>query len=411
MIISFFILNAEEIKTVNPLDYSDNRYKLEIPNVVNYTFSSPTIYTSSQLYVDETYDPRKDKTWFEVNKRKLIKTIILFIEILIIIMLIIDPNTQCLGFTMLKDGLKAGLSGATTAAIKGLVSSIKGNVFIDVISEQMVKAFVTGFTIGTIISFVTHLNPESCNCFKKGTLVLTKEGSKPIEEIKEGDEVYSYNEKTKKKELKKVVRLFKNKTKKWIHLKFSKKEEIICTEEHPFYIKNKGWILAKNIVEKDNVLMYNNSEAELISKYVKTLSIEDTYNFEVESNHNYYVGESYILTHNKCANGGSYNSEDDVQECSKGNIPNKKVGKGQVHHVISQRINTKMHKELRDAIIRNDYLVRALQPQDHRGYQAWHRLLDKTISEYASQCISLEEFENYINKMYSDAELVSKFGQ
>ncbi|WP_051882306.1 DUF6443 domain-containing protein, partial [Chryseobacterium soli] len=42
-------------------------------------------------------------------------------------------------------------------------------------------------------------------CFTEGTLVAAEKGSKKIEDIKEGDLVWSYNEETGKKELKKVV--------------------------------------------------------------------------------------------------------------------------------------------------------------------------------------------------------------
>lgn len=36
--------------------------------------------------------------------------------------------------------------------------------------------------------------------------------------IKVGDKVWSYNEKNKKKELKTVKNIFRNKTNKWVHL-------------------------------------------------------------------------------------------------------------------------------------------------------------------------------------------------
>ena len=48
-------------------------------------------------------------------------------------------------------------------------------------------------------------------CFIEGTLILTLIGLVKIEDIKVGDEVYSYNEETNKKELKKVKRIFRNK--------------------------------------------------------------------------------------------------------------------------------------------------------------------------------------------------------
>jgi hypothetical protein len=47
-------------------------------------------------------------------------------------------------------------------------------------------------------------------CFTEGTLVAVEKGSKKIEDIKVGDLVWSYNEKTGKNELKKVVELSRN---------------------------------------------------------------------------------------------------------------------------------------------------------------------------------------------------------
>ena len=49
-------------------------------------------------------------------------------------------------------------------------------------------------------------------CFIAGTLVLTKEGLKPIEEIEVGDEVLAYEEETGEQAYKKVIRLFRNVT-------------------------------------------------------------------------------------------------------------------------------------------------------------------------------------------------------
>lgn len=101
----------------------------------------------------------------------------------------------------------------------------------------------------------------SC-CFIAGTLVLTEEGNKAIEDIEVGDMVWAYNEETGQKDLKKVVRLFRNETYEWVHIDVYKTnddtcEEIICTPEHPFYIPDNGWINASNLVENMEVLLYN----------------------------------------------------------------------------------------------------------------------------------------------------------
>ena len=143
--------------------------------------------------------------------------------------------------------------------------------------------------------------------FIEGTLVLTSIGLVKIEDIRANDEVWSYNEETKEKELKKVKQVFRNKTKEWLHLKVvneetQKEENKTCTKSHRIYVKNKGWIEAINILENDIVLMYNNIQGRVINKELQILDhFETTYNFEVEDNHNYYVSDECVLVHNQCA--------------------------------------------------------------------------------------------------------------
>ena len=158
-----------------------------------------------------------------------------------------------------------------------------------------------------IVTFgITQSLGLGTKCFIEGTLVLTSIGLVIIEDIKPNDEVWSYNEETKEKELKKVKQVFRNKTKEWLHLKVlneetQKEENKTCTKYHRIYVKNKGWIEAINILENDIVLMYNNIQGRVINKELQILDhFETTYNFEVEDNHNYYVSEECILVHNEC---------------------------------------------------------------------------------------------------------------
>ena len=50
------------------------------------------------------------------------------------------------------------------------------------------------------------------SCFTGDTLVATKEGQKPIEEIEVGDEVWSYNIETGEAKLNKVAKVFIHET-------------------------------------------------------------------------------------------------------------------------------------------------------------------------------------------------------
>ena len=87
-------------------------------------------------------------------------------------------------------------------------------------------------------------------CFIKGTLI----DGKPIENIKVGDYVKSYNHKTNNIELKKVLNVFKKKPKDLLKIRLSNGKEIICTSNHPFYTKN-GYIEACKLKEKDELYL------------------------------------------------------------------------------------------------------------------------------------------------------------
>ena len=155
-------------------------------------------------------------------------------------------------------------------------------------------------------------------CFIAGTLVLTTEELKSIEEIQVGDEVLAYEEETGEQAYKPVVRLLRNETKAWYHVKVNG-EEIICTGGHPFYVLNAEedrkvvefegvkasgtgtWICARELKVSDQVLLSDGSCAIIEAVEVEQLEqSETTYNFEVADFHTYYVSDNKVLVHNDC---------------------------------------------------------------------------------------------------------------
>jgi RHS repeat-associated protein len=134
-------------------------------------------------------------------------------------------------------------------------------------------------------------------CFTEGTLVAIENGTKKIEDIKEGDFVWSYNEETGKKELKKVVELFLNTSSSLVKISVNG-TEITCTPEHPFYV-NGNWIEAKHLTKG---MLLTTVDGKISSvESIKFLNEKvKVYNFEVEGNHNYYVSKKGILVHNDC---------------------------------------------------------------------------------------------------------------
>ena len=111
----------------------------------------------------------------------------------------------------------------------------------------------------------------------------------------------AYDEETGEQEYKEVVRLFRNQTYCWYHLKVNG-EEIQCTAEHPFYVESKGFVPASKLTNQDKLVQADGTIVEIQSIFIEHLAApETTYNFEVAEYHTYYVAEQGILAHNACA--------------------------------------------------------------------------------------------------------------
>ncbi|EMY79243.1 intein C-terminal splicing domain protein [Leptospira weilii serovar Ranarum str. ICFT] len=135
-------------------------------------------------------------------------------------------------------------------------------------------------------------------CFVKGTKILTQDNTKTIENIEVGDIVFAFNEVTLELGYKKVLEVFRNKTDILIKISLEDNTIIETTEGHPFYIKEKGFVLAKDLTKKDRVV--NSNLKEITIKEINRVEVDgiDTYNFHVEDFHTYFVSNSNILVHN-----------------------------------------------------------------------------------------------------------------
>ena len=151
----------------------------------------------------------------------------------------------------------------------------------------------------------------SSQCFVAGTLVLTIEGSKAIEEIKAGDLVYSTDPETGESEYKEVVRAFRKESDVIIHV-FVNGEEIETTPNHPFWVENE-WVNAKDLREGDVLTLADGTTATITRTYGEQLEEPViVYNFEVCDFHTYYVTDTGVLVHNanKYVDDGNNNNGD-----------------------------------------------------------------------------------------------------
>jgi hypothetical protein len=139
------------------------------------------------------------------------------------------------------------------------------------------------------------LNPT--NCFIAGTEIITRDGTKNIEDIQVGDWVLADDPNTVGEiEYKQVLQTFARSATAMIDI-YIDGEKITTTEEHPFWVPGVGWVLAKDL----NVGNYLQTKTESlldIDKIESYTSPIDVYNFEVEGFHTYFVSDLGLLVHN-----------------------------------------------------------------------------------------------------------------
>ncbi len=159
----------------------------------------------------------------------------------------------------------------------------------------------------------------------------TADGLKPIEEIKVGDLVRTYDESGRKFLTGKVTELYRHNVKLLYKIILSDGSVLKTTWNHPFYVTRTGvertangeqrigaslsamliiknytvkserkgsWVEAKDLHRGNSLLNSRGNPASVVS--VEPLPSPDitVYNFEVEGTHNYFAGEQGVLVHN-----------------------------------------------------------------------------------------------------------------
>lgn len=155
--------------------------------------------------------------------------------------------------------------------------------------------------VGKVINQGGQSSSNGGTCFVEGTLVSTVNGNKAIEDIQLGDLVYSYNEETGEVGIKSVTQTFVHETDRLVHIKVDG-QIIDTTEEHPFYVSQKGWTAAYELRTGDKLLLQNGKIVivEMVQYKILKKSVK-VYNFEVSDWHNYFVSDSKVLVHNACS--------------------------------------------------------------------------------------------------------------
>ena len=168
------------------------------------------------------------------------------------------------------------------------------------------NALYNGFQITVnAIAIFTAGAASALKCFVAGTMILTAAGLVAIESIKAGDRVISTNIDTFEIAEKTVVETYIRETVELVHLTING-ELIKTTSEHPFYVKDVGFVKAGELVvgnevldSSGNVLVVENIKVEITDEPTKV------YNFQVDDFHTYHVGGNGVLVHNANYNNGA----------------------------------------------------------------------------------------------------------
>ncbi len=148
-------------------------------------------------------------------------------------------------------------------------------------------------------------------CFIEGTLVETPDGPMPIEKIKVGQEVNACNEEKTLCTVQTVKKVRENSATFFVNLEILG-ESIVVTPNHPIFAKNRGWVIAEQVEQGDEVLTVEKDEFDkkvLGSAFIDKKSFKSlpqpvrVFNLELDKDHTYFAGSSNedskrIVVHN-----------------------------------------------------------------------------------------------------------------
>ena len=204
-------------------------------------------------------------------------------------------------------------SGLGTLAIETAMGLANGKGFEAALhdaSHKGLDAFANTFLITSVVSSVGVVSGaiKPSACFVAGTEVITGIDNGcftyvPIENVQPGDRILSWNPETKENEIQIVSNTYKREVTETLMLLING-TAVETTKDHPFWnIDCDNWSRAEDLLTGSKVLLANGKygvvkESKLIAHSIPI----PVYNFEVNSNHTYYVGVAGVLVHNQCDN-------------------------------------------------------------------------------------------------------------
>jgi predicted GIY-YIG superfamily endonuclease len=192
-------------------------------------------------------------------------------------------------------------------ALKATINGVQANESAQQILTDYLVDTAIGVGVGVAVGVAAKLSGDliygtsvaRSACFVSGTPVATESGERPIEQIKKGDQVWSWNEETDEFCLEKVASTHARPVSEEVVVQTGD-ETITTTLTHPFRVKDKGWVEAGDLQPGD-CLVTLSGQTETITRTTTTNAVTLVFNFEVENTHTYLVGAQPVVVHNACA--------------------------------------------------------------------------------------------------------------
>lgn len=215
--------------------------------------------------------------------------------------------------------VKIGARQAIKAGVKQVAKKVSKEAIeagVKQTAEMLSKLSVRNLTRGKLCVFA---------CFPAGTLVATANGHKNIEDIMQGDTVWTYDEVTGETSLQTVTNTLERTTDALVTIS-TDQVTIQVTPEHPFYAD--GMWKEAGLLERGDTLQMKNGKQALVTAVAYRYSVVEAgdhlllineeheitgineplaaensvkvYNFEVAEGHTYFVGAQELLVHNVC---------------------------------------------------------------------------------------------------------------
>ncbi len=131
------------------------------------------------------------------------------------------------------------------------------------------------------------------SCFGAGTPVQTREGTRPIETLRAGDQVLTQDPDTGKLDFRPILVVYHNPPAETLHLSLSR-DSIVVTPIHRFWKPGRGWTMARDLQVGDTVRVLG-GVARVES--VEEDRVQPVFNLQVSGSPSFFAGSSAALVH------------------------------------------------------------------------------------------------------------------